>query len=94
MPAIWSGIRADIDKLEATHAPKTDWDKSAAEKIRITSIAKLPEVIPPPLSESEADEMSNQFRASALTVQYGFDCDFHALVFFDTEMKTRKVIKW
>ena len=94
MPAIWSGIRTDIDKLEARHAPKTDWDKSAPENFRITSIAKLLEVVPQPLSKSEAEDISDQFRTSALTLHYGFDCNFHALVFFDGEMKSRKVIKW
>ncbi len=94
MPALWSGIKADIDKLEARQAPKSEWDKSAAEKLRITSIVKLLEVMPQSLAKSEADEISDQFHTSALTVHYGYDCDYHALVFFDAGMKAQKVIKW
>ena len=94
MPTLWTGIREDIDKLEARQASQSEWDKLAAEKLRITSVAKLLEMVPQPLSKSEAEEITERFHTSALTVHYGFDSNFHALVFFDSELRARKVIKW
>ena len=94
MPAIWTGINARIAQLEETRAPKLEWDKSASESCQIRSLHHLREVMPSSFGKPDDGEPPSLFKDSTMVVHYGFDCDFHAVVFFDAKMKPSKVIKW
>ncbi len=97
MPRIWAGIGDGIHKLEEEHAHEGAWTTAATggEPIPIHSLVELMEEtkalsMPP----EERSGLRDAFSKSSKVVHYGFDCDYHALVFFDDARQAWKVIKW
>jgi len=94
MPGIWSSIRADIVRLEAKHAPKHEWNEATSESSKITSIQSLLETVPPDIAENDGSAIADLFSKSSEVVHYGFEGDYHAVVFFDVSKRPIKVLKW
>jgi hypothetical protein len=46
------------------------------------------------LTPGDRAGLPDDFSNSSRVVHFGFDCDFHALVFFDDSKRAWKVIKW
>lgn len=97
MPRIWAGIGAGITELENAHAPEDAWAKEAtgADPRPIRSLAELMEETKElNLTPRDRAGLPDDFSNSSRVVHFGFDCDFHALVFFDDSKRAWKVIKW
>lgn len=96
MESIWSGIGDDINKLEEEHADENRWrEKSnAPESKQINSVSELIERTKGLSISPRQKVLSDAFNKSSRVVHFGFDCDFHALVFFDDARRSWKVIKW
>lgn len=96
MVAAWSQIRDGIIELENRHANEEDWRKaSESEPLVVSSISALHDQIKGlDLTNSEREALSAAFRQSSRVIHFGFECDYHAMVFFDDSGKAWKVIKW
>jgi hypothetical protein len=46
------------------------------------------------VTEAEKEELPAAFKKSSRVIEFGFEGDYHALVFFDEAGKSWKVIKW
>ena len=95
MERIWASIRERIDSLEARRASHVEWSRAADESRDITDLASLRSTLAPAkLSSAETQRIEALFRSSRRTVEYGFEGDFHALVFFDSADRAMHVVKW
>jgi hypothetical protein len=95
MEAAWAGIRADIDKLEVGHARLDEWKKSTPEFNAISSLPALKENTQNlGISDDEQRELHDAFAKSSSVFHFGYECNYHALVFFDAAKRAWKVIKW
>ena len=96
MDAAWSQIRGGISELEIRHANEQDWRKASEPGPQvISSISALRDQIKGlNITDSEREALSTAFRQSSRVVHFGFECNYHALVFFNEAGKCWKVIKW
>jgi hypothetical protein len=96
MPDLWAGVRNEIDALERTGAPLSKWKAASGSAERVSTIVRLHEIIRPlkPGSEREKNELDQLFSSAPDTYHFGFEGNFHSLVFFDASQKPIKVVKW
>lgn len=95
MEAAWAGIRAGIDKLEDDHAHLDEWKKSTSQFRAVSSLTALTEETRNlSISDVERKELAEDFAKSSSVFHFGYECDYHALVFFDNARKAWKVIKY
>ncbi|OYW31616.1 MAG: hypothetical protein B7Z47_00530 [Chthoniobacter sp. 12-60-6] len=96
MDAAWSEIRDGIGKLENEHAHEDDWRKASEPHPEVvSSISDLNEQTKSlEISVSEREGLPAAFNKSSRVIHFGFECNYHALVFFDEAGKSWKVIKW
>lgn len=100
MEAAWAGVRSAINKLDEDHASEDEWRKAnvpppepGPEVVR--SIAALSELTKDlGLTDAERLELPAAYNKSSQVVHFGFECNYHALVFFDDAKRAWKVIKW
>lgn len=90
MPGIWASILADIDQLKQNQASRTEWTKASDSATEIKTIEELRQVIKDtgaPVDEiknkSDQAQMEKLFRTSHCIIHFGFECNFHEIVFFD-----------
>ena len=91
MPAIWASIQAQIDELKKGEAAQRQWRKLADNASRISTLEDLHKAIAatgvsadPLERERQQKHLENLFHASHRTIHFGFECDHHAIVFFDS----------
>jgi hypothetical protein len=96
MDAAWSKIRDGIAKLEDEHAHENDWRKASEPQPELVSSISALQVHTKDLeiAASERVGLPAAFNKSSRVIQFGFECNYHALVFFDESGKSWKVIKW
>lgn len=94
---IWASIRAEIDRLEQEHATSAEWQKAKAleDSARVKSLENLHSIIKGlELDASEKKQLDELFTNSSKTMHFGFECQYHALVFFDSNDRSKYVVKW
>lgn len=96
MDTAWSGIRDGINKLEDQHANEDGWRKASEPPPEvISSISDLHERTKHlEITVTEREGLPAAFNRSSRVIHFGFEGNFHALVFFDESGKSWKVIKW
>ena len=98
MEAAWSGIRENINKLESEHVFEDEWRKAAElhpEPKAVQSITELKKQTEGmEFTSLERDQLTKDFNISSRVIHFGFECNYHALVFFDDAKRAWKVIKW
>lgn len=95
MESVWASVSADIDRLERAHAPRSEWIKAASDSTRVSSLPQLHSIIVGVhLEETERQHLDHIFRSSQRTTLFGFEQNFHALVFFDARDVSTHVVKW
>ena len=95
MPDAWAAIHSKIDRLENSHATPAEWTKAADGSEKITRISQLHTTLTTLLLDaSEQRQLDKLFRTSARTIHFGFECNYHALVFFDSNDRPVRILKW
>lgn len=95
MDSIWAGIRDEICHLEETHATLDEWRQRAAEEQVLQSADELLSTLrETSLTDVDLAEALRKRSSAAKVIHFGFDCDYHALVFFDKGNRAESVIKW
>lgn len=96
MPDIWAAVRNEIDMLERTGAPLLKWKEACGSSEQISTVLRLHEITKPVRLESEQErtELDQLFSSNPDTYHFGFEGNFHALVFFDASHRPIKVVKW
>ncbi len=93
MPSLWAGIRQSIDTLESNHAPVSEWDAASDSATRIETRAELDAVLSNITRNGGDKQTMAEWDRWSPVVHYGFECDYHALVFFEKGRASR-VFKW
>jgi hypothetical protein len=95
MPKIWSGIVDQIQGLERAHAPKQEWEQAASDSVRVATKEQLVDMLGMGLLSPEDKRKAVAAFYQASDVQhFGFDGDFHALVFFSESGHPMLVVRW
>lgn len=95
MPDIWAGIRSKIDDLETLRAPASTWSQVADEETPVVSDKQLTGILQlASFSQPEVLAAQSTFNRCAKTVLFGFEGNYHALVFFQSAGVAHSVIKW
>lgn len=95
MEHIWAGIGSKIVHLEESHATVDEWTKAAGEVTRIRNAEELRGSLRyTELSSEEMDRALAEFSSATRTIHFGFDCNYHALVFFGKNNRSSYVIRW
>lgn len=91
MPKVWAMLEGQIAILKKVGATQAQWTKAADNALPISSIAELRGAIAATGVPADAVERERQqehlerlFRTSHHVIHFGFECDFHAIVFFDS----------
>lgn len=85
--------RSQIDSLE--NSSKADWIKSSGSHEEIESLAELKQLIHSvSFTEAERSQLAVDFHQAHSTTHFGFDCDYHALVLFDSSGTPIRIEKW
>lgn len=100
MLGIWAGVMDGINKLEDAHASEDEWRKASVpppepkpEVVRsITALNELTKDLG--LTDAQRLELPAAYNKSSRVIHFGFECNYHALVFFDDAKRAWKVIKW
>lgn len=83
MPGIWHSIGAQVAALQSSHALKTQWAEAAEFSQPVQSMKDLLRVLSQSrLSESDIRQVRSHYREGCDLVHYGFEADYHALVYF------------
>lgn len=91
MQAAWGVIAEEINELERTHAAVAEWRRGSESAVLVNSEEELLALVPSGLSNKL---VRLEFARSAKVIHFGFECDYHALVFFDGGGRAREVFKW
>ena len=93
MPEIWARIEREIQGLKAGRSTYSQWKAAASVSglpEPVTSIDRLRSVFAATgkpandaLAQQHEKELIERFLSAPRTVHFGFECDFHAIVFFD-----------
>ena len=95
MKSIWADIRSNMARLNEAHASMADWQKSSTEEHPLRSSYEIRKVLKSThLTLDEVDQAVKAFKAASRSVHFGFDCDYHALVFFDEKNRSSSAIFW
>lgn len=90
MPAIWRGVCEGIDDREKRHASYEEWRSDAESHERLESYQALMSALP---AGYPAAGLAKSFASSSKVIKFGFEGNFHAIVFFDSNGRSWKVIK-
>jgi hypothetical protein len=91
MPEIWAGLERKIQGLKEAQSTYSQWKMAATESAEpVTSLEQLRLAFaatgkPADEGTAKRDEelLVSHFLSAPRTVHFGFECDFHAIVFFD-----------
>lgn len=95
MIALWSGIRAEIDRLEELHASYSEWVDHADEVKVLNSERDIRDSLKgTDLAESEIALILSKRTKFTKTALFGFEGNYHALVIFGNDNRSIHVVKW
>tara|TARA_R110002049_G_scaffold160606_1_gene325581 strand:- start:551 stop:937 length:387 start_codon:yes stop_codon:yes gene_type:complete len=95
MEFVWESIRGEINHLEASHATLKDWRQAAGEEQQLNTADETRAFLEGTgLSSNDIDHATSSFSTAAKVIHFGFDCNYHALVFFDQADRASFVINW
>ena len=96
MPEFWASIAGGIAALKKVNATRTQWTKAADSASPILTVAQLHTAIAATGAPADAverqrqlDHLESLFHTSRRTIHFGFECDHHAIVFFDSQGRQR-----
>ena len=91
MPKIWASLEDRISLLKKVSATQAQWTKAAEDASPVSTITELRVAIlatgvPADAVESQRQQehLERLFYTSHHVIHFGFECDFHAIVFFDS----------
>lgn len=95
-PNLWADVRNEIERLERSGAPLSKWKESSESNERVTTILRLHEITESIKfkSEPEKRKFDQLYSSGPETYHFGFEGNFHALVFFDASQNPMEVLKW
>lgn len=83
MPEIWQSTTEDISTLEQSRASRKEWDRKAESRQTVHNTTELSATLARSgLSSRDRTEAARRFQDAEAVVHYGFEGNFHALVFF------------
>jgi len=95
MELIWEGIRGKIVYLEESHATLAEWREAGPQEQRLNDVDEARYSLEGTgLAPEDIDQALARLPRATKTIHFGFDCDYHALVFFDKTDRASSVIKW
>lgn len=95
MPKIWAGVVDEIRSLEKTKSVKSKWSAAAESEELVKTREQLEGILNRSrLSEQERALARQMFKSGQLIAHFGFEADYHALVFFDATQKPTRVFAW
>lgn len=95
MPVIWATIRNEIEVLETKQAAPDQWARKAESSERIFNKEQLTHTVAHlTLPVPEKERLLMYLSSSTQAIHYGFEGNYHALVFFDAQNKPSHVLKW
>ncbi len=95
MESIWADIRSKVVGLDESHASRAEWQKASCEQYPLQSADEVRNVLKETsLTQNEVDEAAEAFKTASQTIHFGYDCDYHALVFFDRNGNSSSAILW
>jgi hypothetical protein len=95
MPVLWAVARNEIEQLESTTQKRPVWAATAESDETILSPSKLSSILTDlRLSDSEKRQAFAAFDKAEAVCHYGFECNYHALVYFDLSDKPFHVLNW
>ncbi|MFO1482264.1 MAG: hypothetical protein U1F71_02775 [Verrucomicrobiaceae bacterium] len=95
MDSLWSGVRAEIDELEDSHAKYSEW-VNRAEEAKVLDVERdiRDSLKGTNLTESEIVLILSKRTQFTRTALFGFEGNFHALVIFGNDNRSIHVVKW
>ena len=93
MPELWKSIADRIDAMEREHAPDAVWRENKDSGSIPQEIRTASELFSACPAGYPSQGLQTDFARSTKVVHYGFECDYHAIVFFDADGRAWKVIK-
>jgi len=95
MPVIWEAVRNDLIQLEKIGAPPAQWAQKAEQSEVIRNQRQLAVVTEHlNLSGAEKAALLRHYQGAAETIHYGFEGNYHALVFFTDKSFPDHVLRW
>ncbi len=95
MPNIWASVVDEILRLEKTKSTKSEWSAVAESEELVEAREQLEGILnESKLSEQERMLALQMFQSGPLITHFGFDADYHALVFFDATQRSTRVFAW
>ena len=95
MESIWSGIRSRMVRLDESHASRAEWQKASCEQHHLQSADEVRKMLKETsLTQDEVGKATAEYKTASRTIHFGFDCDYHALVFFDRNDNSSSAILW
>ena len=89
----YKSIRDKIDSLE--RSPKNEWIASTDSCEQINTIKELEDLIQPiSFSEDERRQLLSDYEQAHTTYHFGYEGNYHALVFFTSTGNPIRVEKW
>ncbi len=86
-------MRSEVDSLEG--ASKDKWISGSGSHEEIKSLKELQELIQPiSFTDSERMQLMTDFGRAHSTTHFGFDGNYHALVFFNSSGIPIREEKW
>ncbi len=90
---MFASIRNQIDSLE--QSPKSEWKSATGYAEEIISLEALQELTKDVgFEDHERLQLTKDFVKADSVVHFAFDCNYHALVFFDASNVPFRVEKW
>ena len=95
MTGLWASVGDEIRSLEDTKSIKAKWSAAAESEEPVKTREQLDGILNRSrLSEQERTQARQMFKAGQLIAHFGFDADYHALVFFDATQRPARVFAW
>lgn len=95
MATLWNKVGDKVELLGSRNASRSEWKSESESEEPITNQRQLRECIERSRLETHAKtEAFEIFRTSEFVAHYGFDADYHALVFFDKSRHSIRAFKW
>jgi hypothetical protein len=90
---MFASMRSEVDVLEG--ASKENWISGSGSHQEIQSLRELDELIQPiSFTETERMQMFSDYKKAHSVAHFGFDGNYHALVFFNSSGNPIRVEKW
>lgn len=95
MPETWVSIARNIKSLETKRATEGKWIEASDSSDTVHTVSEMLVLVTTlNLTPAERKEIQEAFEDSVAVRHFGFECNFHALVFFDQAGTGWKVMKW